>query len=195
MSKTSPTLDNSRLEIVILAAAVFILVSLLATLILVCVCLKHSQLPAENLTDVHYGTAWGGSWSERWDAGPLRLYRDDEDFLDQVRRRSRSIAEEVRRELTGFEQLVPLRISDEESATDLTVADAAAMVMGTVREAGSQASEDNTSPDESNHSASESSASSTAREQTLGTATRRLERADHDEDCDSDAQDLGSSES
>ncbi|KAG5982520.1 hypothetical protein E4U55_001770 [Claviceps digitariae] len=190
MSKPSRTLETSRLEIILLAIAVFVLVALLAILILVCVTLKQSHSPpATNHTDTHYGTAWGGSWSERWDAGPLRPYHDDEDFLDHIRQQSKPVAEDVRRGHASFKNLVPLRIPDAGHVFDQRLADVV-NTTETIPEVGGLASECNMNPDGFNRDVSESSASSSAREQTLGTTTRRLERAvAHDEDFDLEAQD------
>ncbi|KAG6028350.1 hypothetical protein E4U40_001071 [Claviceps sp. LM458 group G5] len=198
MSKPSPTLENSRLEIILLATAVFILVSLLAILILVCVSLKHSQSnsPLADHTDTHqthyetsyYGTAWGGSWSERWDAGPLRTYQDNENSCLLVRRRSAPIEGDVRGEIANFENLIPLQIPDKEDGIYQTVADTP-ITPAMAPYVGSRVLE-GINPDEPNRDASLSSASSTAREQTLGTATRRLEKTvNRDESFDLEAQD------
>ncbi|KAG5922490.1 hypothetical protein E4U61_005098 [Claviceps capensis] len=198
MSKPRPTLENSRLEIILLATAVFVLVSLLAILILVCVSLKHSQSnsPLADHTDTHqthyetsyYGTAWGGSWSERWDAGPLRTYQYNEDSCLLVRRRSAPIEGGVRGEIANFKNLVPLQIPDKEDGIYRTVADTP-ITPAMAPDVGSQVLE-GINPDELNRDASLSSASSTAREQTLGTATRRLEKfVNRDESFDLEAQD------
>ncbi|KAG5994381.1 hypothetical protein E4U54_003114 [Claviceps lovelessii] len=191
MAKPSRTLETSRLEIILLAIAVFVLVALLAILILVCVSLKQSHsLPATDLTDTHYGTAWGGSWSERWDAGPLRPYQDfDEDFLDHVRRQSEPLAEDVRRGLARFQNFLPLRIPSVGNVIDQRFAETA-NTAEMIPKVHSQALECNMSAEGFDRDVSESSASSTARESTLGTTTRRLERTvTHDEDFDLEAQD------
>ncbi|KAG6230972.1 hypothetical protein E4U26_007459 [Claviceps purpurea] len=198
MSKPRPTLENSRLEIILLATAVFVLVSLLAILILVCVSLKHSQSnsPLADHTDTHqthyetsyYGTAWGGSWSERWDAGPLRTYQDNENSCLLVRRRSASIEGDVRGKIANFKNLIPLQIPHKEDGIYQTAADTP-ITPAMAPDVGSQVLE-GISPDEPNRDASLSSASSTAREQTFGTATRRLEKTvNQDGSFDLEAQD------
>ncbi|KAG5945241.1 hypothetical protein E4U53_006746 [Claviceps sorghi] len=189
MSKSSRTLDTRRLEIILLAIAVFVLVALLAILILVCFTLKHSHSsPPANHTDTPHGTAWGGSWSERWDAGPLSPYQDDEDFLHHVQGRGGTITEDVRREQTNFKDLV-LLLPDAGTAIDQRLAETANTI-DAVPEVGGQACDCSVNPDGYNRDVSESSASSTAREQTLGTTTRRLERAgSQDENFDLEAQD------
>lgn len=188
MSKTNHTLENGRLEIILLAAAVLVLVSLLAVLVLVCVSLKQSHRPAVS----RHATAWGGSWSERWDAGPLEPYRDDENLFDQVRRRSISVAEDVKRELTSLEKLVPLAIPNRDNAPGQRAADDSfSNTAGISREAGNQALEYIIDSDESDSGDLESPASSTstAREQKVGTVTRRSERAVVRYDsCDLEAQ-------
>ncbi|QPH02333.1 hypothetical protein C2857_006542 [Epichloe festucae Fl1] len=188
MSKTNHTLENGRLEIILLAAAVLVLVSLLAVLILVCVSLKQSHRPPIS----RHATAWGGSWSERWDAGPLEPYRDDENLFDRVRQRSTSIAEDAKRELTSLEKLVPLAIPNRDNVTDQRAADDSfSNTAGISREAGNQALEYTIDSDESDSGDLESPASSTstARDQKVGTVTRRSERAViHNDSCDLEAQ-------
>ncbi|KAG5925718.1 hypothetical protein E4U42_004028 [Claviceps africana] len=188
MSKSGRALDTRRLEIILLAIAVFVLVALLAILILVCVTLKHSHsLPPANHTDTPDGTAWGGSWSERWDAGPLSPYQDDEEFFHHVPGRSGTTTEDVTRGRTSFKDLAPL-LPDAENAIHQTLTETAD-TFEALPDVGGQACECNMNPDGYNRDVSESSASSTAREQTLGTTTRRLERAVSHDNFDLEAHD------
>lgn len=107
MSPATHSLEQNRLEIILLAAGVLVLVLLFAMLIFVCVSLKMSSSPLAR----HKATAWGGSWNDRWDAGPSVPYRD-ENSHDNVRRRSVSIAEDIRKKLTSLKQLMTLNAPD-----------------------------------------------------------------------------------
>lgn len=93
------------------------------------------------------------------------------------------------RQLIGFKSIMPLQSPDEEDLVDeRTVKDVTSTEAA--RQEGNQALGHNINSDGLSRSERESSASSTAREQTLGTATRRLERAlTRDGSFDLEAQD------
>jgi hypothetical protein len=92
MSDTATSLEQRRLEIIVLATGVLILVLVLALLLFVCFSLKNSHLPPSR----DRATTWGGSWNERWDARPPEQYQDENPF-ENVRRRGMSVAENMRR--------------------------------------------------------------------------------------------------
>lgn len=98
MAQLQRPLEESRLEIVILAAGILILVSLFGVLLLVCVSIKTPRRTSDAEIGRHTAK-WGGHWH---DGGqPTReLYVDD--FVDAVRRRSASVAEEVKDEIQSL---------------------------------------------------------------------------------------------
>ncbi|KAK5989978.1 hypothetical protein PT974_08241 [Cladobotryum mycophilum] len=99
------SLDDIRLEIVLIAARVLVLVSLLGILILMNVGFKT---PSRKQDSESYEAATG--WRELYDdtqpdAQPI-TYHDDETFIESVRRRSLDLAEDFKRELSTFTRKV-----------------------------------------------------------------------------------------
>lgn len=89
-------MDAKRLEIVLVAIGILLLVSVFGIVILVCVGLQPARR-RRSLEDSHKTAAWGGSWiqDDRADDEPYR----DETFLDSVRRRSVSLTENIQQDL------------------------------------------------------------------------------------------------
>lgn len=186
MSDTRRSLEQSRLEIILLATGVLVLVSLLGVVILICVSLKHPSRPLPR----HTATAWGGSWNERWDAGPVEPYRD-EGFFDNVLRRSVSIAEDVRKEVTNLKRLMTLNMVDHDTIPDQqNIGNPLEDTTTIGEELERRLLEHDSDCDGSNWcDLLDSPASSTGRDRQSGTVTKRPERAIvHDDSCDLEAQ-------
>ncbi|KAG8424372.1 hypothetical protein J3458_001169 [Metarhizium acridum] len=79
MSPATHSIEQSRLEIILLAAGVLVLVLFFGVFILVCVSLTHTNAPLSR----NRATPWGGYWNERWDAGPLARGQDEGFFDNQ----------------------------------------------------------------------------------------------------------------
>ncbi|KAF7547158.1 hypothetical protein G7046_g9090 [Stylonectria norvegica] len=93
------SIETSRLEIVIIAAGVGVLVCVLGIIILTGIGLK-SPTSKNDTENCQRTTAWGGSWEEKSTRQPAEAYHDkDETFISSVRRRSQSLADELRQEL------------------------------------------------------------------------------------------------
>ncbi|KAF7544709.1 hypothetical protein G7Z17_g9739 [Cylindrodendrum hubeiense] len=103
MSDGHRTLESNRLEIVLIAAGILILVSVMGILILLGVGLR----PPPTAQDAENGqrwTAWGGAYNEQQDYRTTELYHDrDNTFIGSVRRGSRSLAEEFKQELSNLQ--------------------------------------------------------------------------------------------
>ncbi|GAO13114.1 uncharacterized protein UV8b_03503 [Ustilaginoidea virens] len=186
-------LEQSRMEIVLLAAGVLVLVSVLAVLVLICVALKHSKGPPRQ----HNSTAWGGSWSERWDAGPPTSYRD-EAFDNNVRQPSVSITDDIRRELASLRQIVTLTEPNRGSFPVQDNTDPVPSRSDTTNgKTNNQLIEHSVDCDGTSWcDTQDSRASSTAREQESDTVIKRPERTvDHGETFDLEAQDSADSDS
>lgn len=187
MSDTRHSLEESRLEIIVLATGVLVLVSLLGAVLLVCANLKHSSRPLAR----HDTTSWGGSWNERWDAGPSEPYRD-EGFVDNVGRRSVSIAEDIRKELTSLKQLMTLNMLDHDAIpVQENLGNLLEDTTTLSEEMARRFPEHDSDYDGSNWcDLLDSPASSTGRDRHSGTVTKRPERVIvHDDSCDLEAQD------
>ncbi|KID97406.1 hypothetical protein MAJ_06638, partial [Metarhizium majus ARSEF 297] len=194
MSPVAHSIEQSRLEIILLAAGVLVLVLFFGVFILVCVSLTHSNAPLSR----HRATSWGGYWNERWDAGPSAPDQD-EGVFHSVRRRSVSIAEEVRKKLTSLKQLLTLDMPDYDDfprqryieSTDSTPYNITTLNDGTDHGLSTLLLDDVSNW----HDLLESPASSTGRDREGGIVTKRSERAMvHDDSCDLEAQDSDDSE-
>lgn len=82
------SLEEIRLEIVLLASGVLVLVSLLGILIFISIGLTPPTRRYDNEKSFN-STAWGGGWDEEEDEALDEAYYD-ETFIDCVRRRSLS---------------------------------------------------------------------------------------------------------
>ncbi|KHN99682.1 uncharacterized protein MAM_02535 [Metarhizium album ARSEF 1941] len=194
MSYATRDMEQSRLEIILLAGGVLVLVLFLGVFILVCVRIAHSNSPLKR----HRTEAWGGSWNERWDTGPSPPGQD-EGVFGNVRQHSVSIAGDVRNELTGLERLMASDMADHDVVSWQRCIE---NDVDSVRH--------NTTPGELDHHPSghmlgddvsnwydlaDSPGSSTGRDREGGIATKRPERAMvHGDSCDLEAQDSYDSE-
>ncbi|KAH8738029.1 hypothetical protein BGZ61DRAFT_471400 [Ilyonectria robusta] len=96
------SLEANRLEIVLIAAGILVLVSVLGILILLGVGLRPPAA-AQDTENGQRWTAWGGAYNEPQDRGPIEPYHDcDNTFISSVRRGSRSLAEEFKQELRNL---------------------------------------------------------------------------------------------
>ncbi|EFY86764.1 hypothetical protein MAC_07168 [Metarhizium acridum CQMa 102] len=194
MSPATHSIEQSRLEIILLAAGVLVLVLFFGVFILVCVSLTHTNAPLSR----NRATPWGGYWNERWDAGPLARGQD-EGFFDNVRRRSVSIAEEVRKKLTILKQFLTLDMPDYGDVPRqryIESTDSMLYNTTTLNDETDHGLSTHMLDDVSNwHDLLESPASSTGRDRKGGCVTKRPERAIvHGDSCDLEAQDSDDSE-
>ncbi|KPM36748.1 hypothetical protein AK830_g9822 [Neonectria ditissima] len=100
MSDAYRSLEANRLEIVLIAAGILVLVSVLGILIL----LSVGARPPAIALDAEYGqrwTPWGALYNEQQSRRAIEPYHDCNDtFLDTVRRQSHSLAKEFKQELS-----------------------------------------------------------------------------------------------
>ncbi|KAH7170263.1 hypothetical protein EDB81DRAFT_158017 [Dactylonectria macrodidyma] len=97
------SLEANRLEIILIAAGILILVSVMGILILLGVGLRPPATTQDSENGQRW-TAWGGRCNEMSDRRTTEAYRDrDESFIGTVRRRSQSLAEEFRQELSNLQ--------------------------------------------------------------------------------------------
>ncbi|CAM1505448.1 Fc.00g110850.m01.CDS01 [Cosmosporella sp. VM-42] len=97
----SRSLESNRLEIVLIAAGVLVLVSILGILILLGIGLEPPP-PHQDAKNCQRSTAWGGTWIEQ-ETQLVDPYHDEEEtFIDYVRRKSKSMADEFKHELNSL---------------------------------------------------------------------------------------------
>ncbi|TWU75778.1 hypothetical protein ED733_003406 [Metarhizium rileyi] len=168
MSYPAQSLEQSRLEIILLAAIVLVLVLLFGVFIL----------------------------NERWDAGASTPYQD-EGLLDNVRLRSVSIAEEIRKELTSLKQFMTPDILSREyapSRRNIGNLDSALYNTTTLDETYDQSPEHMLDDMLNWHDFLESPASSTGRDWERDVVTRSKRAVVHSDSCDLEAQDSDDSD-
>lgn len=113
------------MEIILIAAGVFVLVSILGIILLMGVGL---QPPARKQDAESYPSpnAWEASYSENHHIQPIEAYHDeDESFVQRVRRRSLSLAGEFKQELINWKRGLTVSecAPEEQSSIDRTIAD------------------------------------------------------------------------